>query len=315
MDQLLKDQTLIQQKLRRLESMMNASERAAELAQRAEQSASEAREAIFNDANKEAVADQGKVIGALAELQKELENKVAGIDDNLSAKQYEKLAEKLGETKKQLEAAHQKHQEAEKQAGTERANAAKNEAQASRDLAKAANTAELPQTVASRIRSAQDATAEASRALSNKNADADKALDNADRAIRQAIGEVNEAMETAKRNALAVKLGELNRATESLARASAKARDTADLLEANKPVPADSKTELGKVEEIAKKVAEGVKDLAPEATGDLNEAAKDAAKSAGELPEGEVGDEPKQVEAKKAESAAQAANAAWLITS
>ncbi|MBI1374691.1 MAG: hypothetical protein GC159_18385 [Phycisphaera sp.] len=316
LDEALKKQTLIQQKLRRLENMIAGSERAADLAERAEESAADARESLFNEESKKAVEDQGRVIGALAELQKELENKFGDLSGTKSAEEYAKLAKSLEETKKQLEKAQDKHQQAEKQAEQNQQQAAGAEKEAAKELDQAAKNAELPPAIASRIRSAEEATAEAAKELSKKSDTAQDAQDTADRAIRQAIGEVAEAQAAAERNADAVKLGELNRSVESLARAAAKAEETAKKLTDGKPETPDQAAEatedLQKVNDIAQKVAEGTKNLAPQAADALAKAQQSAKQTNQDAPAALKGDEAKQQSAAAAatETAAQLNNAA-----
>ena len=96
--------------------------------------------------------------------------------------------------------------------------------------------------------------------------------------IKEAIGRTKEAEEEARKNALAAKLGELNRAVDTLERAAAEARDNSEQLagedtpsdEANSAIQDDFETTA----ELAKEVAEGVENLSPEATDKLSDAAE-----------------------------------------
>ncbi|MEE3219370.1 MAG: hypothetical protein VX257_03860, partial [Planctomycetota bacterium] len=104
-DALVDAQSLVQQKLQRLQNQISSSERAASLVDRAESSASQARESLFIKESEKAVEQEGRVIGALTELQKEIENQLSGIASGLSAEEYEALADELGKTREQLETA------------------------------------------------------------------------------------------------------------------------------------------------------------------------------------------------------------------
>src|SRR5690606_12488207 len=113
-------------------------------------------------------------------------------------------------------------------------------------------------------------------------------------ALRRAESEVEAALADAQRRALAVEIGELGRAMESLERAAATQRQIAqeadelakDDKAANKPAEDEADTdespeaaakrlaaEQDDVNRVAQKVAEGVKSTAPEASQTLAAAA------------------------------------------
>ncbi|MCP4003671.1 MAG: hypothetical protein GY725_05700 [bacterium] len=307
---LLEEQTLLQEKLSRLvEKVTVVNERAAMLAARAERSAEEARTAIFRDEMPAAVDSQGRVIGALVELQSEMIHHDGRTSRPLSATEYRRLAEHLTKARDVLVAAREKLPPPSDNAT--RAKAALKEA------AKIVGSLELeeatPRVIVRRIETAR---AYLDDLATGKMAVDAESLRLANRLVRFAIGETVQGIADAGRNSDAMKVAELNRAAESVSRAVGAVRDdrlsvlTNDsrlsLRESSATpdavpdaAPSDTFAErnatkrsemLGRVKAIAEKVAAGVPDLAAAAVPSLEKAAQQAGRLHAQVPDMEAED-------------------------
>ncbi|MEC7565638.1 MAG: hypothetical protein VX738_08135, partial [Planctomycetota bacterium] len=106
-DSLVQEQTVIREKLQRLESLVVGNEEASDLLERAEEAASEARQEIFDGQMEDAVEKQEEIIGALAELQDELESPTNLLDPDLTSEEYKQIADALSDVGEQLAQADQ----------------------------------------------------------------------------------------------------------------------------------------------------------------------------------------------------------------
>ncbi|MBT6724761.1 MAG: hypothetical protein HOB20_16145, partial [Planctomycetaceae bacterium] len=322
-DELVQAQNLIREKLQRLENLVVNDENAAELIERAQEAAMEAREEIFEGEIEAAMDEQDEIIGTLAELQEQLNTTTNLLDPDLSSEEYSEIADALEEARKTLETADELNNDAEQAlADNQLAEAEETEQMVSETTLEAATQADeagLPEPVAEAIEEAKDSAKEAAEATATANdtkdneAVAEESQDSAEEAvadagedIKEAIGRTSEAEEEARKNALAAKLGELNRAVDTLERAAAEARENAGLLSDNKaPNKQDNeaiKDDFNTTAELAKEIAKGVENLSPEATEQLNNAADKSeqvanavAESTPENPEGD-NSEPKDGE-------------------
>jgi tetratricopeptide (TPR) repeat protein len=290
-ESLVEEQSMVREQLERLKSSLANNEAAMELAERAAEAASEAREAIFESESAEAIELQEEVIGSLAELTHELENDPAAQRPELSSEEFQKLAEALADTQEKLDQALELNEQATVQAAESKPEAAKTEQEAESKVAEASNPDTLPESVNQAIEEAKQEVAEAKESLMNDSENQDAAmaqLDEADQAIREAIGETEVALEEAMKNALAAKIGELNRAVEALERSASKSREAAaELNEQGAPSKEQveqAKEDFNKIASIAQDVAEGIKPLSQESVDGLEQAAEQAQDLANSIP-------------------------------
>ena len=314
-DELVHAQNLIREKLQRLENLVANDENAAELIERAQEAAMEAREEIFEGEIEAAMDEQEEIIGTLAELQEQLNTTTSLLDPDLSSEEYTEIANALEEVRETLETADELNNDAEQALEedqlAEAADTEKQAGEAAQEAATKADDASLPEPIAEAIEDAKDSAVEAAEATAAANdtkdneATAEESQDSAEEAvvnasedIKEAIGRTKEAEEEARKNALAAKLGELNRAVDTLERAAAEARENATLLSDDKAPNEQAseaiKDDFNTTAELAKEIAKGVENLSPEATEQLNNAAEKSEQVANavaeSLPEDATGD-------------------------
>jgi hypothetical protein len=327
-DALVQEQTVIREKLQRLEALVAGNPEASELLQRAEEAASEARQEIFDGQIEDAVEKQEEIIGALAELQDELESPTNLLDPDLTSEEYEQIADALAEVGEKLVQADQLNDDAAEQLDSEdNAAATAAELEANETVDEAAAEENVIDAVKSAIQDAAMATEEAGEALKESQgkesddpaqATAEEAIADAGDEIKEAIGRAQEAEDEARRNALATKLGELNRAVDALERAAAKARENADVIgDDNPPTPqetADVEQDFNTTSELAENVAEGIENISPEAVENLNNAAEQAKELADKLGENDADSDSRESDSQSADDiAAELENAADQI--
>ena len=112
-DELVHAQNLIREKLQRLENLVANDENAAELIERAQEAAMEAREEIFEGEIEAAMDEQEEIIGTLAELQEQLNTTTSLLDPDLSSEEYTEIANALEEVRETLETADELNNDAE----------------------------------------------------------------------------------------------------------------------------------------------------------------------------------------------------------
>ncbi len=261
---LLEQQSLVQEKLGRLVAKVGSNERAIMLAIRAETSAADARQAIFDNDVPVSVDHQGNVIGALVELQTELKLRDGMFDGPRSAAEFFALAQQMQTMQTLLLKARETHGKA-----LDRFAESPGESKAAvADTVSLLGTLELsrstPPAVTRRIETARSFLTDMTM---GKVATSRESLRFADHLIRFAMGEVVQAHRDAARNARAVKIGELNRAAESLSRAIGALRDESYLMRTGTErwgtsTPEEQATITATISE---EVAEGTRELAPKA--------------------------------------------------
>ena len=101
-DELVQAQNLIREKLQRLENLVVNDENAAELIERAQEAAMEAREEIFEGEIEAAMDEQDEIIGTLAELQEQLNTTTNLLDPDLSSEEYSEIGDAIEEARKTL---------------------------------------------------------------------------------------------------------------------------------------------------------------------------------------------------------------------
>ncbi|HUE73665.1 MAG TPA: hypothetical protein VMP01_22495 [Pirellulaceae bacterium] len=314
-DQQTAAQQQIHEELGKLSEALARYESAQPLLEQAKASAFEAQKELFEQQKEPALDSQSEVIGALAKVEQDL---LQGIDLDKSDKSADELAERvrqLEEAAKALEAAAKEQAKATEMAAQKPAEAKAHEQKTAAELAKVEALPELPSVVDAAMNRAQEEVAEATAALDNPAADADMRVSQAEEAmdaIERAQAEVAAQLADARRQQKAVEVGELARAAEALERAAAAERQVAaEAMEAAKTDGLDAKqadalaSEQMEVATVAAKIAEGVKNTAPEAAQMLADAAQpigDAAKAIDAAKE-----QPGEASKPSAEQAAQAA--------
>ncbi|HEX5106499.1 MAG TPA: hypothetical protein VFV87_21920 [Pirellulaceae bacterium] len=280
---LIEAQTNLQKELGKLAEALTKFPTTEPLLEEAKAASFEATADLFEEKKAEALEDQNKVIGNLAQIEKVLEQ---GLDLEQSGKSADELAaevQKLQEAKKQLETAAAEQAKATEAAKQNPAAVKPQEQKVAEELAKT-DAMELPSAVEAKVNDAQEAVAEAAEAAADTAAEkAEEAMD----AIKQAQAEVAAQLADKQRMQKAVEVGELARAAEALERAAAAEREIAkeageaakekglEAAQAN-----DLATDQKDVNDVAAKIAEGVKNTAPEAAQTLAQA-KPSAEEAG----------------------------------
>lgn len=292
------------------------------LLEQAKASAFQASAELFENRQEEAVAEQTKVIGALAEIEQQLQNAVARESADRSADELASDVQKLAETKQKLEEIAETQEQATKNAKEKPAEAQKQEAAVAEQLAKVAAAEELPSVVKAPIQDAQEAAAEAQKALDDSAPEAadtrEAAVMHAEDALERALAQVEAELADTRRRQKAVEVGELARAAEALERAAAAERRIAEqaqsAAEAEGLDEAEAAAMLAEHEaaqETARRIQEGVKNTAPDASQKLAQAA-DPLKKAGEqlmAAKQKPGEPSKPQAAEASKQAAQAADA------
>ena len=295
-DAFYKEQAGIQQKIQKLYALVPDSSRTTPLMTRADAAAGAAGQAIFNTDKPTTLDQQDRVIGALAQLEKEIQQQIAQDNKPKSADELAHEAHQLAQAREQVAQALDKEVQAQRTAPRETAQAAKLMTQARATLAQAAKTADIPATVRARIATAaQDAAhaAEHLQAGSQAKPEVKQAQDSA----RLALGETNDAQAKDNRDAMAVRLGELNRAAEALSRAAAAARMAAGNVQKGPKGTQPAKGLLQQADDVARHIDQGVKEAVPATNAPLAQAIAAGDKAQAQMPQAA---QPRGVEARQA---------------
>ena len=289
-EQLVEQQAAVHKQLGKLADSLSEFPNTEPLVEQAKAAAYEATGRLFDAKREEALTEQAKVLGGLAEIEQRLQE-ASDIDNaDKTAEEYAQQVRDLEATREELREAEQQQQQANQAAKTEPAKAQPAEEKVAA-IAEKAMERKLPPAVKSRLAE----TAAAAREAADKAPDAaepkearQQAIEKTDEALARAVSEVEAALADAKRRAPGVKIGELARAAEALERAAAAERriareaDEAAKKQGLMKPAADALAEEHKeVEEVARKIAEGVKNTAPEAAETLKRAEEDARKVTG----------------------------------
>ncbi len=287
-ERLVERQAEIRKDLNKLTETIGTLPAAEALLETAKLAAYEATGRLFDDKKSEALAEQGKVLGNLAEIAEQLANAADAQQSDKTSAEVAKQVKDLEAAKADIERIRQAQTEVDRQAPTDAGEAGKKEQEVGKALAKVDDNRELPKSVASRLASAEQAAQTAAAALEQgkaKPADEQQRqfVENADRAIERAAAEIEAALNDTKRKAAGVKIGELARAAETLERAAAAERDVAQAAKTASEkggLDAEEAKALSEkqadIERIAQKVAEGVKDTAGEVAQGVKAAADEA---------------------------------------
>ncbi|MBI1901557.1 MAG: hypothetical protein HYS13_10665, partial [Planctomycetia bacterium] len=245
---------------------------------------------LFEARQPQALAQQSKVLANLAEIERQIAESADFDAADKTAAEYEKMARDLAAARDELKKAEPEQAQAGKAAKEQPAEAKAAEEKVAGHAQAAAKDRQLPSAVKSAIAEAQSAAEEAARTMEKAEATPEsrqQAVASAEEALQRATEETNAALADAERKALAVKIGELARAAESLERAAATERmiaaDTGKAAKEaglEKPAAEEMQAQQKDVDAVARKVAEGVKDSAPKAAATLDEAKRDIAAAA-----------------------------------
>ncbi len=287
------EQDEIKAELEELAEAVADNPQAAEHVQSAIEAATQASEQIFSEEPEQAINAQRLVEGHLAALQDKLQQDMQAQLTDKTATELAQTVKDLEATKEQLEQAMQQQQQAEDNTATDPAKAAQQETAvevALKEATSATEKRELPEELTATVAAAEDAVAKAADAAEDaakaQAADSDEKLaaakdatQNASDAVERALASTQESLAEAKRMEAAVKIGELARAAEALERAAAAERkiaETAKEIAAGKPVNATTAKEMTKeqktVQDVAERIAEGVKETSPEVAQALQQA-------------------------------------------
>ncbi|HEV3416979.1 MAG TPA: hypothetical protein VG056_09210 [Pirellulales bacterium] len=236
---------------------------------------------LFDAKKPEALDQESRAIGNLSELERKLEQASEQDSNDKSAAELAQEVKNLERAQKQIAEAQQALRKAADAAQSNAAESSKNDQTTADALATAAEPKPLPAAVKSRLSEAQAAAQDAAIAeAGDQPADAKRAAQNsAQDAIERADAETAAALGDTKLNEKAVSAGELARAAEALERAAAAerelARATDEAANENGLSAADAQKlaqDQVEVKKVAEKVAEGVKDRAPNAANALVDA-------------------------------------------
>ncbi|MBM4003012.1 MAG: hypothetical protein FJ295_06940 [Planctomycetes bacterium] len=309
------------------------------LAEQAKESAIAASNELFEHDKPQALQEQGKVLGSLAQIEEQLRraaisDQASKSADQLSAEvaQLQQLHQDLGAALRTQEQATNQAEKAAQAAQTAGAASTAEQAaalaaarqleqQVADQLAKTDAMNDLPAVIESRIEDAKESVAAAKQAIDDSQAAPPTqaaAGEKAEDSIRQAMAEVASQLADTQRRQLAVKVGELARGAEALERAAAAERDVASKAaqgtEAGLPQPELQQMleENDDVATVAAKINEGVAVTTPEVAkmlagtkGLLEQVGQDLA---------QAGEKQKAADASKDSAAAQASREALART-
>lgn len=320
-EKLVEKQAAVRKDLGKLTQSLEQMPEAQALLEQAKAAAYDATGKIFDAKPEEAVAEQGKVLGSLAQLEQQLATAAENQGADKSAEELAQMVKDLKQAQVDMRKIEKEQEKASKSAADKLAAAQQEEQLVATDLAKVDDQRKLPEAVVSKLADAEAAAKEATAALKevagDKAAEAkqQQAVEKAEMAVERAASEIDAALADAKRQVQAVKIGELARAAETLERAAAAEREIAAAAnDAAKDKGLDAaaakelREEQGEVKAVVDKLAEGAKFIAPKAGESLDEAAKAVAAGEEQLKKAEQ--KPGEASKKAAEQAAGEANKA-----
>jgi hypothetical protein len=298
-EQLVAEQAQIHKSLGALSEMLEQAPASQPLLEQAKASAYEAAAQLFAQDQAATVAEQGRVIGALAEIEQQLQHELATLRDDQSAAELAAERARLEQLRDDLQAVAARQERVVERAAEQPAEARREQQQVAADLAQAQQRAspdetDLPGVIESRLADARAAVQESAGQLAEQSTEAAparrEAAVEAQGAIEQALAETTAQLADTARRQLAVELGELARAAEALERAAASEREIAHA--AAQAADSDGLTaeqadrlreENDEVQTVADKVAEGVADAVPEAVRQLQQAAGPITETAAQI--------------------------------
>ncbi|PHS00924.1 MAG: hypothetical protein COA78_23400, partial [Blastopirellula sp.] len=275
-EELIEQQEEIHKELGKLAASLQAQEELQPLLEQSKSAAHEAIADLFEGDQEKSLDDQNKVLGALAELEHQLESDASKQTQDQSADSLANRIESLEKAQAELHQLAKQQEEAELALEKNQTEASKKSADTAKRLEELTHQEELPSPVLSRIANAQELTeAAASESADAKEPEslesAQEALGKASEAIERAESELAAQIADAKREQLAVEVGELARAAEALERAAAAqqqiANTVAEATEEKGLTPEETQSLIDTekaVESIAQDIAKGVENTSPE---------------------------------------------------
>ncbi len=292
-EELVDRQTEVRKDLSKLNAALERVPSAEAPLQQAKAAAEAARGDLFDAKKNEAIDQETKTLGNLAEIEKKLEQAGDQQTGDKSAAELAQEVKNLEAAQKEVAQAKQEEQKAAEETKAQPQAAAQEDQKAAEALAKAAEPTPLPEAVKSRVADAQEAAKEAAAAEANPAAAPaakEAAQAAAQEATERAAAEIAAALNDAKLDQKAVSAGELARAAEALERAAAAeqqiAQETAAAAKDQGLKAADAQklaADQAEVKQVAEKIAEGVKDRAPDAAAQLDAAKAPIADTAHDL--------------------------------
>ncbi|MCY2992952.1 MAG: hypothetical protein NTY19_34485, partial [Planctomycetota bacterium] len=271
-EQLSEQQAQLHKDVGKLTPMLEQYPAAQPLLEQAKAAAYEAAAQLLEEKQEQAVAEQTKVIGNLAEIAEQLKHAIQQERTDRSAAELAQQVKQLEKLKEKLEQAAAKQEKATEAAKEKPAEAQQQEQQVAKDLAAAtkeatADNKDLPGVIESRLADAQEAVGKAAETMQEAAPQAaparEQAAQSAEQAIQQALAETESQLADSKRQQMAVEVGELARAAEALERAAASEReiskDTAQAAAEQGLAAEEAKAmaqEQATVAEVAAKIAE-----------------------------------------------------------
>ena len=279
--ELTEAQEEIHKDLGKLAENLQAQEELQPLLEQSKLAAHEAIADLFEGDQENALEDQNKVLGALAELEHQLETGSAEKSTDQSADSLADRIEKLEKAQEKLHQLAKQQDEAEKSLDNNPKESASKSADTAKKLEELTHEEALPTPVLSRIANAQELTEEAAIETANAKEpeaieSAQDALEQASEAIERAESELAAQIADAKREQLAVEVGELARAAEALERAAAAQQEIANTIaDQQEQTPEEIQNLIDtekSIEDIAQDIAKGVEKTSPETNEILNQA-------------------------------------------
>lgn len=279
MDELATEQSEIRKELAQLREEIEPSSAAQGALEQAENAAREATADLFEGRPEEATADQERVLEKLAEAARQVDESDRPPIANLTAEQHDRLVEDLEGAREDLQMIRKEQEAASEAARASAAEARKQEEHVADMLAKVPEGRRLPPEVTSRLSEAEEAATDAAARMDRPEEQRREATDRAEQAIKRAASEVEIALADARRQRAGVEIAELAQAARALDQAAAAEREIAretDRAADAEGLRTDEADQLGQrqadVADVAAKVAEGVRQSAPEAARILSEA-------------------------------------------
>lgn len=192
--------------------------------------AQRATERLFDTRNADALQEQTQVLGHLAALEQALANQASNSPKDRSAADVAAQLKTLNTTRDQLQAARDKQREASQAAQDQPANAQPLQQQVTAAVAAAEQARpDLPTAAVERIEAARLASQAAAEQLATTNPPSVReSMKNAEVALDKALAALDLSVQETQRQATALAIGELARASEVLERAAAEERAIAN---------------------------------------------------------------------------------------
>jgi hypothetical protein len=225
-ERILDSQAEFRQEMGRLAETLRGVPEVESLLEQADASAQEATSAVFEGDQQRAVAEEGKVIGALAAIAGRLQQDATMPPEARAAEQLARRLDDLRKAAAEMAAVGRRQAQATQAARANPPAAMAMEREVAAEVARIAAAGDLPPVVDARMEHAAEAAAVAARppVPGMPQAAADAAALAAQRAIEAATAEIAAAIADTERARLAAKAGELSRAAEAVERAAAAER-------------------------------------------------------------------------------------------